>query len=176
MATSPNPPLPQPPIPALAQQYFDDLRRQKELYADAALKFYSQRITPFRVLFRLTGALVILGSVSLPYLAQTTTETNRTAISLVSLGVALLTSLSSFFGWHLTWQKRVTATVALEHYIANWEIDMVKASREDYAKAKEDTYLATSHLFTQVFVTVSGESQTFFAQLKPPQVSSTKPE
>jgi len=153
------------------QQYFEGLRRQKEEYADSWLTFYNGRITLSRVLFRLTGTVVILGSVSLPYLAQTTTETNKVAISLVSLGVALLTALNAFFSWHLTWQKRVTVTVALKHYIACWEIDMLKAYREDYDKAKDEAYLATSHLFTMVFTTASAESETFFAQLKPPQLT-----
>jgi hypothetical protein len=109
-------------------KYFEDLRKQKEEYADKALNYYKGRIKRFLVGFRFLGVLVILGSVSLPFLAQSA-ETNKWIISGVSLGVALLTALNSFFGWHLTWQKRVAVTAALEHYIANWEIDMVKASR-----------------------------------------------
>ena len=153
------------------KQYFADLRRQKEDYADTWLKFYSGRIALPHVLFRLMGTLVIVGSVTLPYLAQTTTETNKAVISFVSLAVAFLTALISFFNWHLTWQKRMSVTVALKHYIACWEIDMLKAYREDYDKAKVDAYLYTSHLFTMVFATVGTESQTFFAQLKPPPSS-----
>lgn len=149
-------------------RYFADLRRQKEGYADAWLKFYGRHIILPHIFYRIAGTLVIVGSVSLPYLAQTTSEANRTALSLVSLGVALLTALLSFFGWHHTWQRRMTVNVALKHYIACWEIDMLRAYREDYDRAKVDAYLATSQLFTMVFTTVGAESQTFFATLKPP--------
>lgn len=148
-------------------EFFKELRGQKERYVDAILDRYRERIPPFRAVFVITSGLVILGSVSLPYLAQITTETNKAAISLVSLGVALLTALNSFFGWRLTWQKGVAATAALEHYLACWEIDLAKAYREDYDKAKQDAYLATSYLFTQALATRSAESEAFFAQLKP---------
>jgi hypothetical protein len=148
-------------------EFFKDLRDHKEHYVDPILHRYRQRIPPFRAVFVITSGLVILGSVSLPYLAQITTETNKAVISLVSLGVALLTALNSFFGWRLTWQKGAAATTALEHYIACWEIDLAKAYREDYDAAKRDAYLATSYLFTQALATRSAESEAFFAQLKP---------
>ena len=51
-------------------KYLDDLRRQKEQYVDKALKLYRRRIKPFLVGFRILGVLVILGSVSLPFLVQ----------------------------------------------------------------------------------------------------------
>jgi hypothetical protein len=148
-------------------EFFKDLRDHKEHYVDPILNRYRKRVPPFRAVFVVTSGLAILGSVSLPYLAQITNETNKAVISLVSLGVALLTALNSFFGWRLTWQKVVAATTALEHYIACWEIDLAKAYREDYDKAKQDAYLATSYLFTQALATRSAESETFFAQLKP---------
>jgi|GEM_PF-4854872 len=154
-------------------KYFEDLREQKEEYADKALNYYKRRINWFLVGFRTLGVLVILGSVSLPFLAQNA-ETNKWIISGFSLGVALCTALNSFFSWHLTWQKRVAVTAALEHYIANWEIGMVKAFREDYDKAKQEAHDATSYLFTQVFTTISQESEAFFAQLKQPDQAVNK--
>jgi hypothetical protein len=45
MSTSSNPPPPPAATEALAQ-YLADLREQKEHYADAALKFYSQLSRP----------------------------------------------------------------------------------------------------------------------------------
>jgi uncharacterized protein DUF4231 len=153
-------------------KYFKDLRDQKEQYVGKALKHYQGRIKPFRWGFRIMGGLIILGSVSLPFLAQTTAKKIPWVISAVSLGVALLTALNSFFGWHLTWQKAVAVTAALEHYIACWELDLVKAYRESYDAAKQQAYLHTSYLFTQVFTTVSGESEAFFAQLKLPEQGS----
>jgi hypothetical protein len=156
--------------------YLADLRRQKEDYADRWLNYYNNwRIRIPHVLFRTMGTFVIIGSISLPYLAQTTNEKNKWVISLVSLGVALLTALISFFNWNLTWQRRVAVTVALKHHIACWKIDMLKASKEDYDYAKQQAYNATSHLFTMVFATVSAESQAFFAELKPPPTPPKQP-
>jgi hypothetical protein len=54
----------------------------------------------------------------------------------------------------------------LRGFSAPWEIDLVKAYRENCDAAKQQAYLHTSYLFTQVFTTVSGESEAFFAQLK----------
>jgi hypothetical protein len=153
-------------------KYFRDLRDQKKLYVDKALERYKGRIKPFRNSFWIIGGLIILCSVSLPVLAQTTTKKHPWVISVVSLVVALLTALNSFFGWHFTWQKAVAVTAALEHYIACWEIDLVKAYRESYDAAKQQAYNHTSYLFTQVFTTVSGESEAFFAQLKLPEQGS----
>jgi hypothetical protein len=148
------------------EQYFADLRRQKEGYADKWLNFYnSWRTTLPLMLFRLVGVFVIFGSVLLPLLAQITEGKNY--ISFVSLGVAFLVALTSFFSWNLTCQRRLTAIVALKHYIACWEIDMLKASKEEYDNAKIQAYNATSQLFTMVFATVTSESQAFIAQLKP---------
>lgn len=155
-------------------QYFEDLCAKKKEYADRALERYNDkwRIRRPWLIFRITGTLIILGSVSLPYLAQITTETNKTVISLVSLGVALLTALSSFFGWQLRWQKGVAAKAALEHYIANWEIGMLKAKQQknDDVAAAHDV---TSYLFTQVFATVSSESEALFQELKSPKQPSS---
>jgi len=149
------------------KDYFDELRAQKQAYVDKVICGYKRRVPKFRWLFWITGALAITASVSLPFLAQTTTEANKIVLSSVSLGVALLTALNSFFGWRLTWQKGVGAIAALEHYSACWEIDLVKASRENYDKAKHDAYLHTSYLFTQVLAVVSAESEAFFAELRP---------
>ena len=66
--------------------------------ADTWLDYYSRRIMLPHTLYRVMGIFVIVGSVSLPYLAQTTTETNKTALSLVSLGVALATARRSIAG------------------------------------------------------------------------------
>lgn len=150
------------------KEYIEQLRAQKVDYADKWLNYYDSWRTklPY-VLFRIAGILVIMAGVSLPYFAQRSTETDLRVISVLSLGVAFLTALISFFGWNLTWQRRVTATVALKHYIACWEIDMLKASKEDYDYGKERAYNATSQLFTMVFTTVSAETQASIAQLKP---------
>jgi hypothetical protein len=151
----------------LLEQYIKKLHEQKVGYADKWLNYYNswQRTKLPYVLFRIVGIFVILGSVSLPLLAQVTTD--KVYISLVSLGVAFFTALTSFFSWNLTWQRRVTAIVALRHYIACWEIDMLKASKENYDYGKEQAYNATSQLFTMVFTTVSAETQASIAQLKP---------
>jgi hypothetical protein len=96
-------------------------------------------------------------------------------VSVVSGLVAALAALNSFYSWHQTWEKFRRSILALEHFIANWEIDMVNATRKDDPKEKVDAaYLATSHLFTKVFETVSGESKDYFSHVKPPQIEPPK--
>jgi hypothetical protein len=162
---------------ARKKAYFGKLRAQTDEYLDKIIKHYDQRIPRARAIFQITGALVILGSVSLPFLAQMTTAEHKPfglnteavlgVISFVSLAVALLTSLNSFFGWRFSWQRGVAVLAALEHYSACWKMDLLKAEEEGYPRAKVDAYLHTSYLYTQVFAAVSAESEAFFAELKP---------
>jgi hypothetical protein len=155
-------------------EYLDQLRTQKVAYADASLKYYRDRVSRFRTAFRVTGMLMILGSVALPSLVHLPDAYRAWPVSIVSLLVAALAALNSFFGWHRTWEKFTRTILALEHFIANWEIDMIKASHEDYPAAKQAAYLATTHLFTKVFETVSGESKDYFSQVRPPLVEPPK--
>jgi hypothetical protein len=152
------------------EKYFEELREQKRSYVDGTLKYYTDRISRFQIAFRVTGTLIILGSVALPSLVHLPEPYRAPTVSVVSFLVAALAALNSFYSWHQTWEKYTRTILALEHFIANWEIDMVNAAREDYPKAKVDAYLATSHLFTKVFETVSGESKDYFSQVKPPQI------
>ena len=153
-------------------QYFDDLRSKMEKYTNGALKRYNWPTKVSCWIFRITGTLIILSSVSLPYLI--TTEWPKPFISAVSLLVALLTALNSFWGWQLRWQRGVAAKAALENYIANWEIGMLEAKkRPDYVEKARDV---TSYLYTHVFAAVKSELEAFFEQVKSPSGAPEKQE
>src|SRR4029434_7112329 len=148
------------------QNYFAELRVQKEKYVDANWRWFRRAEWPPRLCFLISGTLIILGSVSLPYLVNATAPWRDHAITVVSLGVAVLTSLNAFYAWQQTWQKRVRVTTALEHLCASWNIDMLDASCLDFPEANEKACLATSKLFTQVHQMISAENQQLFAQIK----------
>src|SRR5689334_13520679 len=70
---------------------------KRKYVVEAHLKWYEQHIQPARIAFFLSGILIILLSVSLPYLATLEGVWRTTVLPVVALIVAALTGLSAFF-------------------------------------------------------------------------------
>ncbi len=77
---------------------------KNQYVAEAGLKWYDKHIWVPRFFFYLSGTLLILLSVSLPYLATLEGPWRTIVLPIVALAVAGLTGLSSFFK---AWFKRV---------------------------------------------------------------------
>jgi hypothetical protein len=93
----------------------------------------------------------------------------------MSVSIAILTGLSSFFRWEHTWRSNSNARVAIEQYCAKWELELTNAHLQpEPAKRKRHVYLATSYLLTDVRNVVSSESEGFFSNLQFPQQDITK--
>jgi hypothetical protein len=155
------------------EDFFKSLRSQKEAYVDGLGKWFerARRLPGF--FFFTSGTLIILGSVSLPYLVNSSDfpfAWKNTAISIVSLSIALLTALNAFYSWQHSWQKRLRIAGAIDNLVALWEIDMLNASRAESPKAEEDAYATTSQLFNQVYQIITRENEQLFAQIKPPGI------
>lgn len=143
-------------------RYFKELCEQKMAYVDEALREYAGGLPRFHWAARVFGTLLILGGVALPSLVHLPDPYRTPAVSVVSFLVAALAALNSFYAWHHTWEQHTQASNRLRFLIANWEIGMIKASREQLDKAKAEAHDVTSYLFTKVFETVAGETAEAF--------------
>lgn len=155
--------------------YLEKLRGQKKSYIDELRKWFWRWERLPCVLFFGSTTLIVIGSVSLPYLVNAGFQQRDTAITCVSLGVALLTSLNSLYAWQLSWQKRLRIATALDNLSALWELDMFKAEEEEPPKAKADAHAATASLFTKAYQLVAEENSELFQRIRPPDLSSPHP-
>jgi hypothetical protein len=124
-------------------------------------------------MFRLIGISTILLSVTLPALAAATFRHKELCLSITSIGIAMLTGLSSFYRWERTWRGNSTAQVALEQHVAKWELELANA-RLVLASDKRmaHVYATTDDLLTNVRSVVSSETEGFFSALQFPKQSS----
>jgi hypothetical protein len=70
------------------------------------------------ILFRTTGVLIIVLSVSVPFLGVLEGIWRDTVLPIVTLAIAGLTGLSSFFQWQGAWQRFRQTQFALEHLLS----------------------------------------------------------
>jgi hypothetical protein len=93
----------------------------------------------------------------------------------MSVTIAALTSLSSFFRWERNWRGNITAKTAIEQYCAKWELELTNAR----LRISEDdrithVYKATSDLLANVSNVVSSESEGFFSNMQFPDQGISK--
>jgi hypothetical protein len=91
------------------------------------------------------------------------------AVSFLSLSIAALTGLMSFFQWQSSWHKHIRSQLRLEHFTALWELDMAEAQQErDPDKAVDMGMKATRKLLNMAGTLTVEEAQDFFESLKAP--------
>jgi hypothetical protein len=92
----------------------------------------------------------------------------------MSIAIAALTGLSSFYRWERTWRGNSTAQVTLEQHVAKWELELTNArlllGPDERIK---HVYQATDDLLTNARTVVSSESEGFFSALQFPQQSNS---
>ena len=149
-------------------------RRIKESVVDPPLHWYrTHRLFPF-IAFRGFGSLTILCSVLLPALAVANFEHKTLTLSALSLTVAALTGLSSFYRWERTWRGRAVTRDTLEQLIAKWELEIANARLVlPEAEKMRHVYLATDDLLANVRTALSSESEGFFSSLQFPASDRT---
>jgi hypothetical protein len=163
--------------PARFQSALDDARKIKETYVDPRIKFYVDHTKTPRNMFRLAGIAVILCSATLPALAAGNFSYKTLIVSTLSIAVAVLTGLGSFFHWERTWHGNSTTQVAIEQYCGKWELELAHARLilppEERIK---HVYLATDDLLSNVRSAMSAETEGFFNNLRFPQADRTSKE
>jgi hypothetical protein len=99
----------------------------------------------------------------------------RIVLTVISVGIAAITGLSSFFRWERTWRGNKTAQVTIEQLCAKWELEVALAKvMDDHEEKMRHAYLATSDLLTNVRSVTSSESEAFFNSVQFPQSDGKK--
>ena len=149
-------------------------RSIKEQYVDPRINWYKGHTRLPLWMFRLAGISTILLSVTLPALAAAPFPHKTVVLSAMSIAIAALTGLSSFYRWERTWRGNSTAQVTLEQHVAKWELELTNArlllGPDERIK---HVYQATDDLLTNARTVVSSESEGFFSALQFPQQSNS---
>lgn len=153
-------------------QAIESARAIKNEFVDKRISFYKKYTNGPRWLFRISGIATILLSATLPALAASA-EINKWALSTVSIAVAALTGLSSFYRWERMWRGYSNGQVALEQLVAKWELELTNARLIlGPQECVRHVYLATNDLLSGTSAVVSSESEGFFSGLAFPNQNS----
>jgi hypothetical protein len=171
-----NPPAREFPDDAFVQLE-KKARELQAQYIGTRIAWYRTHTAGPRFWFRWAGIITIVFSVTLPALAAAKFPYKELALSVMSIAIAALTGLSSFYKWERTWRANSTAQITLEQHVAKWELEPTNArllvSPQDRAT---HVYKATSDLITNAGNVVTSESEGFFSGLSfPQQNTATKP-
>lgn len=141
---------------------------------EGQLKWYQKRIWLPRICFYLSGILVILLSVSLPYLATQEGPWRTIVLPLVALVVAGLTGLSSFFKWDISMRSHIQGEFQLQFLLSIWDLQITEAKHElDAESAIKKAIQATQQLLENAQITSSAEIEEHFQSIKPPRVQQS---
>jgi Protein of unknown function (DUF4231) len=150
--------------------FVQSLRSLVEQQILPTYQWYQTHIRLPNILFRGAGVVVVVGSLSLPVITAAKGWPFRDAVlTAVSLAVAVLSSLSTFFRWDLAWKSRTNTASELHGLLAIWELDLKTA--ETAQNPREAALLATQKLFKESFSLTGSETNQFFAAVKWPEIS-----
>jgi len=134
------------------------------------LQWYENHYRLPRFFFRLSGLVVVIGSLLLPIISSANYEHNKTLTLVVSLTVAVFSSLATFYRWDEAWHSRIKAQMDLQSLLAQWELDLAAAKvKQD---AQNEVIAATQRLFIAANQIVGMETEVFFKDVKGPNPSA----
>jgi hypothetical protein len=151
-------------------------RAIKAKYVDPRLKWYATHKLWPRILYRIVGIATVILSVTLPALSAANFKGKGIVISCISIAIAALTGLGSFYHWERIWQNNTTALASIEAYSAKWELELARAEVfVATADRIKHVYNATDDLIANTTRAISSETQDFFTTLQPtPQNTAGK--
>jgi hypothetical protein len=149
----------------------------KKRFVDENYHWYrTHKRVPF-LAYRLSGILVIVLSVSLPAIAAMPFDRKTLVLSIMSVVIAALTGLNSFFRWDRTWRSRALCQYDMEWLVARWELELQNARLiiSDVHERRQHVYRATRELLRNVANVSDSEVQGFFGRLQfPPTDQASK--
>jgi len=133
---------------------------------------YRKRARLYRLWYRGTGALVILLSVSLPLVANSAPFDYQILIlSAISLAIAGITGLRSFFQWDQMWQLLRTAELVLRGLLLKWELDLSRfAHQRDDDSARGRAFARTEKLLEDLRDITKTEIETISGATNWPEI------
>lgn len=154
-------------LPSEFDRFENGLRQLVNEQVVPCYKWYSTHMMWPGVMFRGGGMVIVIGSLSLPAIAASPMPNREIVLTVVSLAVAIISSLNAFFKWDATWRSRTRAAYALQGLLATWEFNLAAARQ---SKEPEQCALkATESLFKAAFVLVGSETDEFFANIRWPE-------
>ena len=151
-------------------ELLQELRRIVDENVASTLRWYKQRAALPRFIFRVSGALIIILSASIPLLAALEYPGKDIVLSATAVLIAALTGLNSFYRWEDTWRSRRETEFALTHLLSIWELKIVEAMHlGDPRKAKELLLVATRQLLEDAKAVTGVETEKFFSNIEWPQ-------
>ena len=151
----------------------NELIRVKDEHFAPVLRWFSRHANRPRVMFQISGILLIILSVSVPLLGVLEGVWRDIVLPIAALVIAALTGLNSFFQWQKSWQGRRQTQFALEYLLSKWDLDMTIAKHHsDPEKAIEMAVKATGQLLDRAREITSSETAEYFQGLQLPRVVS----
>src|SRR5260370_35164944 len=130
-------------------------------------KWYEAHANRPRIAFRAVGVVVILLSLSIPFIAALRFTGKDLVLSLSAVLIAIATSLNSFFKWEQTWQAFRKSEFALDHLLTAWHLQRVEALHETHpARPRERILTATEQLIEDANKVASSETKQFFDMIE----------
>ena len=152
------------------QTILDEATRIKNEYVQEQVNWYNNHASLPMRLFRISGILIILLSVSLPFLATLDGFWKTIVLPIVALLVAALTGLTSFYRWESDWKGFRETKFMLEYLISVWDWSISQAKLEkDEQKAITLVVAATNQLLDATHAATSSETAQFFQRAQIPQ-------
>jgi hypothetical protein len=150
----------------------EELTRIKEEFVVRQLNWYQGHTKAPMLFFRTSGILVILLSVSLPFLTTFEGLWKTIALPVFSLSIAGLTGLNAFFRWESDWKARRQTQYTLEYLLKMWELKIAEARcQEDVQKGIEIALQATEQLISAARTATSAETEEYFKRV---QIAQTR--
>jgi hypothetical protein len=137
-------------------------------YAVAPRNWYRWRARSVRWFFRGSGMGVIVLSGALPIIAAIKFRDSTLFITVVSVSVAALTALRTFFRWDDQWRLLKSADWKLTALIAVWEADVCALDAAG-GESKRLVMNRTQKLLKEVKEIIDEEARSFFLGITWPQ-------
>jgi len=126
---------------------------------------YRRRADRGLMLFRLSGAvLIVLGGV-MPVLTVADYPFKTAVVSVAGVAISLSAGLHAFFRWDRQWQLLRNAQFRLEEAYLEWSLQVAKVHGLSEEERRKMLARADRKLFDQYRSVRNGESKEFFALL-----------
>ncbi len=152
----------------------EELTHIKDEFVVRQLNWYKTHGRTPMLLFRVSGVLVILLSVSLPFLATLEGLWKTMVLPVIALLIAGLTGLNSFFRWESDWKGYRQTQFTLEYLLTTWELQMTEARhQEDVQKGIDIALQATKQLIDTTQTMTSAEAEEYFKRVQIPRTQQS---
>ncbi|HEY6888854.1 MAG TPA: DUF4231 domain-containing protein [Solirubrobacter sp.] len=142
---------------------FKQCRQLVDRYVVRHRNYYRRRAQKIRRVFRVAGVGVILFGAALPVAATFDGKHLQLIITVLTVLVALLTALRTFFQWDVQWRVLRQADWKLTYLLAKWETEIAALTAADGKDA--DAVAITASLINQAQEVVENEASSFFRGL-----------